>query len=53
MLTILFTLLVMFSPFEISGLLLTYCESTTELVVWGDTLPSNPMLEVQQEDFLL
>jgi hypothetical protein len=28
MLTILFTLLVMFSPFDLSGLLLTYCEST-------------------------
>lgn len=30
----------MFSPFDLSGLLLTYCESN-ELVVWGDILPSN------------
>lgn len=42
MLTTLFTLLVMFSPLDLSGLLFTYCESTsTELVVWGDILPSN------------
>jgi len=32
----------MFSPFDLSGLLFTYCESTsTELVVWVDILPSN------------
>jgi len=30
----------MFSPLNLSGLLLTYCESTS-LVVWGDILPSN------------
>jgi len=30
----------MFSPFDLLGLLLTYFEST-ELVVWGDILPSN------------
>jgi len=27
----------MFSPFDLSGLLLTHCEST-ELVVWGDII---------------
>lgn len=30
----------MFSPIDLSGLFLTYCEST-DVVLWGEILPSN------------
>jgi hypothetical protein len=40
MLTIFVALLGMFSPIDLSGLFLTYCEST-DVVLWGEILPSN------------